>query len=199
MEPMDPERLALTEELLARGRAHDSQESQQSHRYRNLDRSTAELLHLLSTSLKPASAIEVGTSNGYSTIWLADALDAGGRLVSVDNDAGRRQGAVEDLVAVRLGDAVDLVLADAKQVLTDTPSGSVDLLFLDADRNAYVDYWPELLRVLRPGGLLAVDNCISHAGEVAEFSALVRSTNNVEAVLVPIGAGLLLVTIADPG
>lgn len=70
---MDPERLALTEELLARGRAHDSQESQQSHRYRNLDRSTAELLHLLSTSLKPASAIEVGTSN-----WTVPGLVEGG-------------------------------------------------------------------------------------------------------------------------
>ncbi len=115
------------------------------------------------------------------------------------SQGGRHHEAVENLAAARLTDAVDLVLADAKQVLTDTPSGSVDLLFLDADRNAYVDYWPELLRVLRPGGLLAVDNCISHAGEVAEFSALVRSTNNVEAVLVPIGAGLLLVTIADPG
>ena len=82
-------------------------------------------------------------------------LDPGGRLVSVENDAGRRQEAAENLAAVRLTDAVDLVLANAEQVLTDTPTGSVDLLFLDADRSAYVDYWPELLRVLCPGGLRA--------------------------------------------
>ena len=67
-------------------------------------------------------------------------LGPGGRLVSVENDAGRRQEAAENLAAVRLTDAVDLVLANAEQVLTDTPTGSVDLLFLDADRSAYVDY-----------------------------------------------------------
>ena len=67
-------------------------------------------------------------------------LDPGGRLVSVENDAGGRQEAAENLAAVRLTDAVDLVLANAEQVLTDTPTGSVDLLFLDADRSAYVDY-----------------------------------------------------------
>ena len=67
-------------------------------------------------------------------------LDPGGRLVSVENDAGGRQEAAENLAAVRLTDAVDLVLANAEQVLTDTPTGSVDLLFLDADRSACVDY-----------------------------------------------------------
>ncbi len=101
-------------------------------------------------------------------------MGTAGRLVSVDNDAGRHQEAVENLAAARLTDSVDLVLADAKQVLSDTPSWPVDLLFLDADRNAYVDYRPELLRVLRPGGLLAGDNCISHAAEVAKLSSLVR-------------------------
>lgn len=99
-------------------------------------------------------------------------MGPGGGLVSVDNDAGRHQEAAENLGAARLSDALDLVLADAKQVLIDIPSGPVDLLFLDADRYARVDHWPELLRVLRLGGLLAVDSCIPHAGEVAEFSSV---------------------------
>ena len=111
---------------------------------------------LASQRLRPASATTEPTTATSCRDSGALGLGPGGRLVSVENDAGRRQEAAEKLAAVRLTDAVDLVLADAKQVLTDTPTGWVDLLFLDAGRSAYVDYWPELLRVLRPGGLLAV-------------------------------------------
>ena len=69
----------------------------------------------------------------------------------------------------------------------------MDLVFLDAERPAYAGYWPQLKRVLPPGGLLAVDNAISHEHELVEFSALVEADDAVLSSLVPIGAGLLLV------
>jgi len=76
----------------------------------------------------------------------------------------------------RAGLDAELLSADAGQVLRDAPDGAWDLIFLDAERPAYAGYWPDLLRTLRPdGGLLAVDNVLSHADEVAEFTALVEA------------------------
>ena len=67
------------------------------------------------------------------------------------------------------------------------------MIFLDAERPAYCDYWPNLLRVLRPGGLLVVDNVLSHADEVQTFRKLVHDEDRVTEAVVPIGAGALLV------
>jgi predicted O-methyltransferase YrrM len=81
---------------------------------------------------------------------------------------------------------------DAAAALRAAPDGAFDLVFLDAERDAYVAYWPELVRVLAPGGLLAVDNVVSHAGQIRDFRALVDADDCVDQALVPIGAGVLL-------
>ena len=71
---------------------------------------------------------------------------------------------------------------------------SWDLVFLDAERPIYPAYWSDLVRVLPPGGLLAVDNALSHADELADFRTLVSADRRVTEALVPTGAGVLLVT-----
>lgn len=68
------------------------------------------------------------------------------------------------------------------------------MIFLDAERLDYPTYWSDLVRVLRPGGLLAVDNVLSHPDEVADFRTLVSADRRVTEALVPTGAGVLLVT-----
>lgn len=137
--------------------------------------------------------LEIGTSNGYSTVWFADALGEDARLVSVDNDGGRLAEARANLARAGFLDRVDLVLGDGGEVLAETASGSVDFCFLDAERPAYVGYWPDVRRILAPRGLLVVDNCVSHAGDVAGFRRLVDGEPGTDAVLVPLGAGLLFV------
>jgi predicted O-methyltransferase YrrM len=72
------------------------------------------------------------------------------------------------------------------------------MIFLDAERPAYPGYWPDLVRALKPAGLLAVDNVISHADQLAEFRALVSADPRVTEALVPTGAGALLI-VRDPG
>ena len=67
-----------------------------------------------------------------------------------------------------------------------------DLVFLDAERPEYVSYWPDLIRALRPGGLLAVDNVTSHAGELTEFRSLISDDPAMAEAVAPTGAGLLL-------
>lgn len=69
---------------------------------------------------------------------------------------------------------------------------SFDLIFLDAERSEYLAWWPNLQRVLRPGGLLVVDNATSHAGQVAPFLQLLNTNAEFCTSLVPIGNGLYL-------
>ncbi|WP_427896427.1 O-methyltransferase [Kribbella sp. GL6] len=88
---------------------------------------------------------------------------------------------------------VDLRIEDAADALTRSTDAQWDLIFLDAERPAYRSYWPDLVRVLRPGGLLAVDNVLSHADQVADFRALVTADPRVSEALAPTGAGVLLV------
>jgi predicted O-methyltransferase YrrM len=67
------------------------------------------------------------------------------------------------------------------------------MIFLDAERPAYVSYWKDLVRTLTPGGLLVVDNVLSHADQVAEFRELVSADERMTEALSPTGAGLLLI------
>lgn len=93
---MDEELTSLLDDLYARGRVHDAGQADRLHRWRNLEPETARLLAVLVRALPPRRMLELGTSNGYSTIWLADAARAVGvRLTSVDIDESHRPGSRE--------------------------------------------------------------------------------------------------------
>jgi predicted O-methyltransferase YrrM len=185
-------RRALAAEVLSAAREHDAAQSNRLARFRNVEPETAELLGVLVRAVRAVRVLELGTSNGYSTIWLADGVEAvGGRIVSVDVDAERIALARGNLE--RAGLEADLRVADAAEVLARSARGTWDLVFLDADRGAYVGYWPDLLRALRFGGLLVVDNVLSHANEVAPFLSLVSSEPAATSTQVPIGAGVQLI------
>ena len=135
--------------------------------------------------------LELGTSNGYSTLWLADAVrDTGGTVTSVEVDADRTEQARANLARAGLEAHVELRVQYAAEALAHAPDASLDLVFLDAERPHYPAYWPHLLRVLRPGGVLAVVNVLSHAHELVEFTPLVEA--ELETTVVPVGAGLRL-------
>jgi predicted O-methyltransferase YrrM len=188
---MDPALTELLARLYAEGREHDAAQADRLARRRNLEPDTARLLALLVRATGALSVLELGTSNGYATVWLADAVrDTGGRVVSAEIDPERSAAAAANLARAGLDAHVELRVQDASETLAATPDASVDLLFLDAERPHYVAYWPQLRRVLRPGGLLAVDNVLSHAHELEDFTALVES--ELETTVVPVGAGLRL-------
>jgi predicted O-methyltransferase YrrM len=138
--------------------------------------------------------LEIGTSNGYSTIWLGDAAEAvGGSVVSIEIEPERTAQALDNLTQAGVSAYVDLRTQDAAEALAAFDDGAFDLVFLDAERREYVTYWPDLVRVLRPSGLLVVDNTLSHAKELVEFSELVYSDASVTSTLVTVGSGVLLV------
>ncbi len=195
---MDEELSAYLDELHRSGSEHDAAQGDRLARLRNVEPDTARLLALLARALPARRLLELGTSNGYSTLWLADAArSSGGRVLSIDVDPARTAQAAEHLARVQLDGYVELRSEDGALTLAAAADASLDMIFLDAERPAYPDYWPDLLRVLRPGGLLVVDNVLSHADQVSRFRALVSEEASVTEALAPTGAGVLLV-LKDP-
>jgi predicted O-methyltransferase YrrM len=192
---VDDARRTIAAELLAASRAYDAAQEDRLNRYRNLEPESAELLAVLVKATTPRTILELGTSNGYSTLWLADAAEAvKATLTSVEIDPERMAQAREQLARAKL--QADLRTMDAGQLLSESEDGAWGFVFLDAERPAYAGYWPDLLRTLEPGGLLAIDNVLSHADQVEEVTALIEAEPSVTTALVPIGAGVRLVVRA---
>jgi len=179
--------------LYEEGVRHDAVQTERSHRRLNLHPDEAALLSVICTAMGARRVLEIGTSNGVSTLWLARAVaDVGGTVLSVDVDGNRQRAAAANLSRVGLTGHVELRCADGGQVLAGLPDGSQDVVFLDADRSRYLGWWPHPLRVLRPGGLLAVDNVLSHPESVAELRARIEADARLRTTTSTAGKGLLL-------
>ena len=188
---MDAARREYAARIHALASRHDADQADRLDRFRILEPETAELLAVLVRATGARRLLELGTSIGYSTLWLADAAEAvGGTLVSVELAPERSAIAGEHLRHAGL--TAELKVGDAGEVLRDSADESWDLIFLDAERPAYAGYWPDVLRSLAPRGLVAVDNVISHADQVEELLGLMAAEPAVTATQVPVGAGLQL-------
>jgi predicted O-methyltransferase YrrM len=140
--------------------------------------------------------LEIGTSNGHSTLWLADAAEAvGGHVETLDIDPRRTEQARANLERAELAAIVDCRTVSAARALTEYPDEAWDFVFLDAERPEYPGYWPNLRRTLAPGATLAIDNAISHESELKSFNRLLRDDERLSTALVPIGAGLIVAAL----
>ncbi|HYG85038.1 MAG TPA: class I SAM-dependent methyltransferase [Azospirillum sp.] len=174
------------------GRENDAREADRARKMLNLERDTAELLHILVRTGRRRRVLEIGTSNGISTIWLAAALRATGAtepLVSVERDPGKLAQARANLKRADLADHVRLLQGDATEVVASL-SGPFDCVFFDADR------WsaPEQLRLLLPkleqDCVLLADNALSHPEEIAGYIAAVKVLPDFAATIFAVGKGL---------
>lgn len=189
---MHQERYRFLGLLLREGQEHDAREADRTARYRNLDPETAHYISMQLLLMNATSVVELGTSNGYSTIWLADAMEqTGGQLTTVDVESQAE--AIRNVEKAGLSDAVQFVRQDGGDFLASIPDESVDVLFLDAERTQYVDWWPHPYRVLRPGGLMLVDNAHHPApDELTGFVKVINSEPGLDHLTLMIGSGLIL-------
>jgi predicted O-methyltransferase YrrM len=190
---MDSGLRAVLRELYDEGQRHDAGTPDRTRRRRNLEPDAAEFLRFLLLAVHARQVVEIGTSNGYSTLWLADAVArTGGRLLSVDLDAEAQREAEGWLGRAGLAGVVELRAGDGGEVLRALPPGTVDVLFLDAERTEYPGWWDAIRAAPRDGGLIVVDNAISHADEVAPLRQLLDEDPGWTVTLLHIGKGELL-------
>lgn len=127
-------------------------------RYRNVSPGDGRLLRLLAESMNARRVVEIGTSTGYSGIWFGLALQkTGGKLTTYEIDAERAATARANFKRAGMAEIVTLVEGDAHEKVT-TLKDPFDILFLDADKEGYVDYLDKLLPLIRPGGLIVAHN-----------------------------------------
>jgi predicted O-methyltransferase YrrM len=187
---MDPALARLLEDLSAAGLAHDAGEDQHARRRLNLEPDTASLVAIVVRAGRRTRVLEIGTSNGYSTIWLAWAVrGAGGTVTTIERDAGKQAQAAENLRRAGLLDAVRLIHGDATEVVAGLP-GPFDCVFFDADRVSAPAQLLALLPKLTPDVLLLADNVLSHPDQIAGYLAALEGLPGFERTVVPVGKGL---------
>ncbi|MGE3803554.1 MAG: O-methyltransferase [Gemmataceae bacterium] len=187
---MEPYLEDLLSEIHAWGKSHDAQQPEHARRMLNLHPDTARLASVLALSNRAASLLEVGTSNGYSTIWLAWAARVhGGRLISIDHSAEKLEQADRNLCRALLRDYVDLRHGDAADQLRELP-GPFDFVLFDSVRMVPRKQMELLLPKLTRNAVILADNALSHVAEMSSYVELVCAQPDLFHIIVPVGKGL---------
>jgi predicted O-methyltransferase YrrM len=211
--------LVLTEELHAYVLANSLREPQPLARLREetarlpdpdmqIAAEQGQFMALLVELIGARRILEIGCFTGYSALWMALAMEPGGRLITLDVnrewiEIGRRawrEAGVEDRIEVRLGEA----LASLDALLAEGAGESFDLAFIDADKKNYDAYYERAMALVRRGGLILIDNVLWH-GTVADphnpdrqtaalraLNAKLREDDRISLSLLPIADGLTL-------
>ncbi|MBM3334299.1 O-methyltransferase, partial [Candidatus Sumerlaeota bacterium] len=148
------------------------------------------LLRLLTEAAGAKHVVEIGTSNGYSGIWFCLALQAtGGKLTTHEIDARRAQLARENFKRAGVANLVTLVEGDAHEEVKKLKD-PIDVLFLDADKEGYVDYLDKLLPLVRPGGLVIAHNMTARQADPRYVKAITTNPDLETLFLNMTGSGV---------
>ena len=187
---MDSSLRALLQEMEEAGRQNDASEQNRRDKMLNLEPETAHLLSILVRTGRRQHLLEIGTSNGYSTIWLAWATHAfGGLVTSIDREQHKQQLADANLRRAGLRQYVHLICGDATEIVANL-SGPFDCVFFDADRFSAPAQLKLLIPKLTSDALVLADNALSHPQEIAEYLTTLKASHMFDTLIVPIGKGL---------
>ena len=162
------------------------------------------LLSMLSGMVKPKRVLEIGTYTGYSAICLAKGIVEGGELITVDCNEELEDLANEYFQKAGYGLTIKMITGDATQIIPSLADG-FDLVFIDADKESYVNYYHQVFDKVNSGGYIVVDNVLWSGKVVQElktgdketqgildFNALVQNDERVENILLPFRDGLMI-------
>ena len=185
---MTPEARAVLDRLYAEDAAQRAACLPAAQRTRNVERETGHFLNLVARATGACAMLEIGSSNGVSTIWLGLAARAtGGSVTGTELLPDRAAEANRNLAAAGLGDVARVLTGDARALVAGQV-GPFDLVFVDAEKDDYVAHFLAVVAKVRPGGLILADNVVSH--DLAAYQAMLREREDVETVTVPIGRGV---------
>lgn len=159
-------------------------------RYKCLHPTSAAFIYQLALASGARNIVEVGTSVGYSTLWLARAARFnGGKVTTFERNEKAAAKAIEHFTRATVAPYVDLRVGDALQLLPEVAE-PVDLAFVDAEKSDYVAYAEILWPKIRAGGSLLADNVISHADEVAPYLEFFCGLADATTLIINIGRGI---------
>ena len=158
----------------------------------NISRVTGEFLYTLIKAGNCQNALEIGTSNGYSGIWLGKALkETGGHLTTIEFWEKRFSIARQNFEACGINDVISIVQGSACDILKDLPeSFKIDFAFVDANKREYIDYFNLIHTHLKTGGFICCDNVLSHKEKTKEFIDAITGHPDYENVVINLPAGL---------
>ena len=188
----------FSETMLARMRELEAQDQRDRtdgtpwlKRLRQIPPGVGKFLALLAAAAPEGRCLEVGTSAGYSTLWLAAASRATKRKVTTYEILEEKvELARQTFLAAEVGEVVELVQGDALELLPHC--ADIGFCFLDAEKQSYERYYELIIPRLVPGGILVADNAISHATALGIWLERVFCDPRVDALVVPIGQGELV-------
>lgn len=163
----------------------------------NIARSSANFLNMLIKIANAKNVVEVGTSNGYSGVWIAKALkDTGGHLTTVEYYEKRivlakenfRKCCVDDVITIKQGSACEVL----EELTQSDEFEQIDFAFIDANKGEYVKYFDIINPKLKVGGIITADNITSHPDKVATFVDKIKADPNYQVEILDLPAGMLL-------
>lgn len=158
----------------------------------NIPREAGILLNTLVKSTGAKSILEIGTSNGYSGIWLAEALQTtGGKLITVESHTGRFEEARLNFVEAGVSENIEQILGHAPQAVENLEQ-TFDLMFFDAIKSEHLSYFEKLSPKLKKFGLIIADNIVTHAEELKTFIETMENNRAYQTTRLTIGSGFLV-------
>ena len=164
--------------------------------------SQCHFLHLIIKTSNIKNVLEIGTFTGLSALSIALALPDDGKLVALDKDEGTNKVALDFFKKANLDNKIQTIVKPALESLDELKNSKFDMVFIDADKMNYKEYYERSLKLLDKGGLIIVDNVLWH-GEVADegnldkytinirdFNTYVANDKRVEQIIVPLGDGM---------
>ena len=160
----------------------------------NIPRKTAVLINTFIKMMGVKSALEIGTSNGYSGIWIGKALkETGGKLTTIEYYEKRQSVAIENFKKCGVNDIIRPLQGSACDILESlAPEEKFDFVFIDANKRDYVKYFELVKPHLTPKALIIADNITSHAEKVQTFIDAVDADNEFQYEIVEVPGGILV-------
>jgi predicted O-methyltransferase YrrM len=191
---MENKLIDLLKELEQFSVENDARVKNRAEKMLNITPDTGPFLVLLIRALNAKRVLEIGTSNGYSTLWLAHAVrPLGGVVTTVEISPLKADLARRNFARAQFNSLINLEVMDALDFLGKQPDEVFDFVFLDSYRVEYPVWWRDLQRVITPGALLVCDNALTHAHEMKDFLAAVHQTSGYITSTVAVGHGQLVI------
>jgi caffeoyl-CoA O-methyltransferase len=161
----------------------------QESRINAIHRDSGRFLYMISRASRAKRILEIGTSQGVSTMWFGwAALENQGKVITIEINPERAKAAQENFRRVGLSEVITVMVGDAKQIIS-TLTPPFDIILIDTTKADYCDYLRLVAPLLRVGGMVLADNAISHAGQLQEYFALLEKMK-FQSIVIPTGAGL---------